>query len=121
DLEAQIVESLAAFWRLVETDTPPEIDHADEWRTYFADSLPPEKVACKADPVSLEPWIERWMTARAAAKQAAIDESTAKNQILAAAVAARANRIESDHGLITVVQPKGRDPYVKAPQSWGVE
>lgn len=121
DLEAQIVESLAAFWRLVETDTPPEIDHADEWRSYFADRLPPEKVACKADPISLEPWIERWMTARAAAKQAAIDESTAKNQILAAAVAARANRIESDHGLITVVQPKGRDPYVKAPQSWGVE
>lgn len=121
DLQEQVVESLAAFWRLVETDTPPEIDHADEWRTYFADRLPSERSIAKADPHTVEPLIDAWKAARDAREEATRAEATAKNQILAAAVAAGANRLDSDHGPIAVIQPKGRAPYLKAPQSWGVE
>ena len=121
DLRDQVVESLIAFWKLVTSDTPPEIDHAEEWRTYFADRLPAEKSIVKADPYSVEPIIDAWRVARSNREAAERDEATAKNQILAAAVAARATRIDSDHGPIAIVQPKGRPPYVKAPQSWGVE
>lgn len=120
DLEESVLEQLAAFWRLVETDTPPEVDHAEEWRAYFADRLPTERVVTSADE-NLEAWIDRWKSARDVRVNADRDESCAKNNVLEAAATAAANRIKSRHGEIAVIQPKGRAPYVKAPASWGVE
>lgn len=121
DLESTVLESLSRFWWHVENDTPPPVDHADEWRAYFADRLPTERAVAVADPITVEPLVDAWHDALKRREAAELDESTAKNRILAAAVDARANRLTTDHGEIVVVQPKGRAPYLRAPQSWGLE
>jgi hypothetical protein len=89
--------------------------------SYFADRLPKERIVATADPLTVEPLIDRWKDAADRRKLAEIEEAAAKNKILAAAVTAGANRLKSDHGEIVVVQPKGKAPYVKAPTSWGLE
>lgn len=121
DLESTVLESLARFWWHVEHDRAPDVDHAEEWRFYFADRLPKERIVATADPLTVEPLIDRWKDAADRRKLAEIEEAAAKNKILAAAVTAGANRLKSDHGEIVVVQPKGKAPYVKAPTSWGLE
>lgn len=121
ELASAVLESLERFWWHVTSDRAPEVDHADEWRDYFADRLPSERSVATADPITVEPLIDQWHEAAARRKDAERAEATAKNKILAAAVEASANRLKSDHGEIVIVQPKGRAPYLRAPQSWGLE
>lgn len=120
DIEADIIERLVAFWTLIETNTPPPIDDADEWRDYFADRLPREPVKLPADAATLT-LVDEWKDLRATAKSTKAAEAELKNRILAAAVRDGATKFETQHGDVLIVQPTGGSPYVKAPASWGEE
>lgn len=120
ELEAAVVERLAAFWSSLQADEPPALDDADDWRAYFADRLPRQKVLAVASS-SMESILDEWKEARAAAQQAAKVEALAKNRIMAIAAEEQATAYESKHGRVLVIQPKNRNPYVKAPTDWGEE
>lgn len=120
DLEATACERLAVFWASLDAEDPPAIDGADEWRDYFADRLPAVKSRALAHR-SVENLLDEWKRLRDAIDVATKDEATVKNQILAAAVDARANVLDSDHGPVLVVMPKGKRPYLKAPIAWGID
>jgi putative phage-type endonuclease len=120
ELEAAIVERLAAFWASLERDEPPPLDDADEWRAYFADRRPKQKVQTIA-PSSMEAILDTWKAAREAAKAAAKAEALAKNQIMAIAAQEQATAYESKHGRVLVIQAEGKNPYIKAPSDWAEE
>jgi putative phage-type endonuclease len=120
DLEAQVLEQLADFWRLVETDTPPEVDDADEWRSYFADRLPRERVEMTASP-DMEGAMDDWFRAHIDLRNATKANEAARNRVLAGAVAQNANRIKTDHGWVSVRRSKSDNLFVVAPETWGQE
>lgn len=120
ELEGAVIERLAAFWASLEADEPPPLDDADDWRAYFADRLPKQRVQVIASP-AVEAALTTWKHAAELAKAAAKDAALAKNKILAAAAEEQATAYESTHGRVLVIQAKGRNPYVKAPTEWGVE
>jgi putative phage-type endonuclease len=120
ELEGAVLEKLAAFWASLDADEPPPLDHADDWRVYFADRLPKQRIQVIA-PVEVEQALDAWRAARAATKAAEQAEGLAKNQILAAAAQEQATAFESKHGRVVVVQAKERAPYVKAPTGWAEE
>ena len=120
ELEQMTLEKLEKFWQLVQTDTPPEVDDAQEWRTYFADRLPRERVEIVADP-SMEALIDEWREKHFALKDADKALDTVKNRVLEIAVKNRATVIDSDHGPISVRRSKKDNAYVVAPESWGAE
>lgn len=120
ELEAETLEQLSRFWRLVETDTPPEIDHAQEWRGYFADRLPRQRQEIVADP-SVESLMDRWLEAWRAVNDANDALELVKNRVLAVAVKNNANVIKTDHGEVFVRVSKKENAFVVAPREWGVE
>ena len=120
DLEATVLEQLAAFWRLVETDTPPDVDHAKDWREYFADKLPRQRQEIVADP-SVEALMDEWLLAWRGVNEANEALETVKNRVLAVAAANNANVIKTDHGEVFVRVSKKDNAFVVAPREWGVE
>ena len=120
DLESAVIARLAQFWDALQRDEPPAIDESEDWRAYFADRLPKEKAPMVADH-NAEAWIEEWKRARETREQAERDEETAKNHLLAIAVAGNATSINSDHGPILVVRSSNKPPYLKAPSSWAID
>lgn len=120
ELEEVTLERLADFWRLVETDTPPEVDDAQEWRSYFADRLPRQRVEIVADP-GMEALIERWREHHFGLQEAQKQLDEVRNRVIAVAAANQATVIMSDHGPISVRRSKKDNVYVVAPESWGAE
>lgn len=120
DLEAVTLEQLADFWKLVETDTPPEVDEADEWRSFFADRLPSERVVIESSP-DIESLMDDWFKAHLALREANKADETCRNRIIEAAASQRANGIKTDHGYVSVRRSKADNLYVVAPDTWGLE
>lgn len=120
ELEASVLERLAIFWESLAADEPPPLDHADDWRVYFADRLPKQRIEVIA-PVEVEQALATWKHAAELQEAAERDAALAKNQILAAAAQEQATAFESKHGRVVVVQAKDRAPYVKAPTGWAKE
>lgn len=120
EFEAVILADLADFWDLVQTKTPPPVDDARDWRRYFADRLPKQRIEITAH-AEVEELMDRWHDAYVARREADATVELCRNEMMAIASANHATVINTQHGDVTVVQPKGKDPYIKAPAEWGQE
>jgi putative phage-type endonuclease len=104
DLEADILDAAAAFWRCVETDTAPAIDDSEGYGRYLGTLLAAKsKTVVEASP-DLDVAIGRWREIRTAAAQLEAEENLIRNRIAAAAVEGGARRIASSYGAIPIVQ-----------------
>lgn len=120
EFEAVILADLADFWDLVQTGTPPPVDDAYDWRRYFADRLPKQRVEIVAH-AELETIMDAWHDAYVAREAAETEVELHRNKVMEIAAANHATVIDTQHGQVTIVQPKGRNPYVKSPLEWGRE
>ncbi len=103
-LEAEIVEGVSEFMRLVETDTPPSVD-ASEAHTRYLRSL----IKHTEKPVPATPEIEalttRWRDLVQAGKHIDDETDLLKNQLLAKCVELEASKVQTAHGRIQVSKP----------------
>lgn len=120
ELEGMVLEKLGEFWAGFVADVPPAIDAADEWRAYFADRLPKQRVEVTAT-ASVEDLLDEWRESMKNEKAAKAQAALIKNKLLEFADVEQATSIASSHGRVPIVQPANRNPYVKAPASWGME
>ena len=120
DLEAAVLESLTAFWSLVERDEPPAIDGSDGWRSYFADRLPRDRQIVPAS-TEVEEAVAEWKRADEAARAAEDAANRSRNIIMRAASEDGATAYETTIGRVSVIRPSGCLPYVKAPAEWAKE
>ena len=121
ELEGMVVDGLVKFWACVQTGTPPDLDESAEWRAYFADRLPKQRIEYRVGP-EFDERLDQWLVDRREIEAATKRIDLVKNQALALASDNNATVIVSDkHGAVPVVQSKNKAPYVKAPALWGME
>jgi len=105
ELEADILAAAAAFWRCVEEDREPPIDHSPSYGRYLGRMLAVKsKRVVEASP-DLEAFIERWRAIRHHADILKKEEQYIKNRILLEAREGEARRVASAmHGIIPIVE-----------------
>lgn len=112
DLEASVLESLGAFWQLVETDTQPAIDGGAGMRTYLFGKL--KKLAKRATIGATEEdlgMITRWREVVIEQTKLKREEREIKNRVLAALSAADAGKITSEVGAISLGNPRKKTAW----------
>ena len=103
ELEATVIEGLAAFWRLVETDTQPAIDESKRMRALLLGKL--KKSARRAVVSATEEdlaVIARWRDLVIEQTKLKREEREIKNRVLAALAAGDAGRMTSPLGAISL-------------------
>lgn len=101
ELEASLLDEVAAFWRLVETDTEPPVDGSGSFRAYLTGKIRQRGVAIQADADTAER-IEAWRRAAIAKAKAEYAEDLAKARVLEVMAAAGADAIVSPHGRVAL-------------------
>jgi putative phage-type endonuclease len=103
ELEADCIDQLVDFWRLVETNTQPEIDASRAFRSHALKQIK-RKATVMASPVSLAD-LERWREVAILAKRLKAEEATLKNRVVAELAAVNANRMTSPLGDVSIGNP----------------
>lgn len=103
ELEADVVENLVAFWRLVETDTQPEIDESRAFRSHALKQIK-RKALVEASPAAFAD-LERWREIVIEKTKLKREEDIIKNRVVAELAAANANKLTSPIGPVTIGNP----------------
>lgn len=105
---ADLLDIGAAFWRRVETRTPPKIDASEACRDHFTRRL--VKAPCvelQAD-AALNAIVGEWYEARRALKRAEEDVERCRNTVLSALVDAHADRLISTYGVAKLARTSAK-------------
>lgn len=103
-LEADVVEGVTNFWRLVQEHRPPAADETDAHAKYLRSKIKDVGVVVDAPP-DVEAMVERWREVVRAAKALEIEEKRIKNRILERAVEIGAGKLQTNCGRIGVSKP----------------
>jgi putative phage-type endonuclease len=104
ELEHDVLEGLAAFWRCVETDQPPPVDASEGYGRYLATLVETKERKAIEASEEIATMIARWREVRQAQAQLEAEEGLIKNRLLAHAVSERARQIRSPHGTVPIVE-----------------
>lgn len=100
DLEADVLEQLGEFWKLVESNTQPAITESKKFRSHLLAQIK-RKATVEASEATAKS-IEKWRKVARAIKRLQRHEKQLKNVVLAELAAANANAMTSPLGRITV-------------------
>jgi predicted phage-related endonuclease len=103
DLEHDVLDALAKFWRCVETNIAPAIDGSPGWGRYLATLSEVRTVKSVEATAEIDEMIARWREVRTAVGQLEAEDSLIRNRLLAYATSHRAKRIDSAHGAVSVI------------------
>lgn len=108
-IEGDVLEQLAAFWKLVQTDTQPELDDSESFRGHLLKQIK-RRVHVEASTERLAD-IERWRDVAVQMKQLKREEGAIKNRIAAELAAKDAARMVSPIGDITIGNPRKKTAW----------
>lgn len=100
ELEADVIEQLVEFWRLVQTNTQPEIDESRAFRSHLLQQIK-RKATVEASAATLAD-LERWRDVAREIKTLKLEEGVLKNRVVAAIAAANANKLTSPIGNVSI-------------------
>lgn len=103
ELEADVIEQLVAFWKLVETDTQPEIDESRAFRSHVLAQIK-RKAVVDASAAAIAD-LERWREVVVQMAKLKREEAVIKNRVVAELAAANANKLKSPIGEVTIGNP----------------
>lgn len=106
-LEADVIEGVTEFKRLVDTDTPPAADETEAHAKYLRSKIKNHALVVDA-PADLDAMVQRWRDLVQASKRIENDEALLKNQILERCVALGAGKLKTSVGRIGVSLPGTR-------------
>lgn len=109
ELEAEVIDGLRSFWRLVETDTQPVIDDSKSWRSFLLKQIK-RRVTITASE-DAERCIARWREVAREIKSLKSEEQTLKNLVCAELAAANANAMKSSLGNISIGNPRKKTKW----------
>lgn len=100
ELESEVVEELVGFWRLVQTNTQPEIDESRAFRSHVLAQIK-RKAIVEASGATLAD-LERWREVAREIKKLKLEEGALKNRVIAEIAAANANKLTSPIGNVSI-------------------
>jgi len=117
DVEAEVIAGLTEFWHLVETDTPPEVDGSNAYTEHLkakierAESVVPATVAA-------ERAAHAWRDCERRMKAIKAERDHFRNEFLAELVNAKANRMRTEIGIVSVTDNGEGKRTVRRPHHW---
>lgn len=109
NLEADVLEQMEKFWKLVETDTQPELDDSESFRGHLLKQIKRRAhVAATAEDLVL---LQQWRDCAVQMKMLKAEESRIKNRVAAVLAAKEAHRLTSELGDITVGNPRKKSAW----------
>lgn len=109
ELEADVLEGLHAFWRLVETDAQPAIDESAKLKSHLLGQIK-RCTTIEAGPLETAT-ISRWREVVVEMARLKKEERRIKNLILASLAAADAGRMTSELGAISIGNPRKKTAW----------
>lgn len=103
ELEADVIEQLVDFWRMVETNTQPEIDESRAFKSHILKQIKRKAVVAASSSAVAD--LERWREVVVAIAKLKREEAVIKNRVVAELAAANANKLTSPLGDVTVGAP----------------
>jgi putative phage-type endonuclease len=117
ELEQEVLEGLAEFWALVQSDTPPDVDASNAYTDYLKDKIARSEAVVTATPRA-ERSAEAWRECERQLKDLTEQRNQFKNEVLAEMVGCGAAKMRTEFGIVSVTVNDDGKRTIRRPNHW---